>query len=394
MLPRRLIALLKRVSRSFYLSVRVLPAPVQPQVALGYLLARAADTIADTRLIAPAARIELLEGLRAATTTGSTLRDGFLERLASESALVGGRTEPRPAGEQAERALLAEVGECLVLLDELPLVDRQLIARVLDQLGHGMVQDLKRFPSSAGEGAVPPTEVVALRTAHELDEYTYYAAGCVGEFWTDLMAAHLPSMRPLAAPGMRDRGVDLGKALQLVNVIRDVVADLQNGRCYWPAELLSAHGLSPIRLAELAQPQGARATASLASLSEARAVRAVTEELHQQALVRCESAWPYVQAIPPRELRLRLACVWPLFLALDTLALLRRVGSPLFCPGTPVKVRRGEVYGMTLRSTLAALRDGSTPAIRSAQRAQQMPRPASRSARLDGMFAQRLLAAR
>ena len=70
-----------------------------------------------------------------------------------------------------------------------------------------------------------------------------------------------------------------------------------------------------------------------------------------------ESAWSYVQAIPASAVRLRLACVWPLMLALSTLAALRRVGSPLLCPATAVKVTRGQVYALVARSTWAALRD-------------------------------------
>src|ERR1700737_3871364 len=36
------------VSRSFYLSIRLLPRKLRDPVSLGYLLARASDTIADT----------------------------------------------------------------------------------------------------------------------------------------------------------------------------------------------------------------------------------------------------------------------------------------------------------------------------------------------------------
>ena len=40
--------LLRDVSRSFYLTLRVLPNAVRPQISVAYLLARASDTIADT----------------------------------------------------------------------------------------------------------------------------------------------------------------------------------------------------------------------------------------------------------------------------------------------------------------------------------------------------------
>src|ERR1700760_3969843 len=53
-------ALLRGVSRSFYLSVRFLPGRIRTAIALGYLLARASDTIADTNQLPPAERIDLL----------------------------------------------------------------------------------------------------------------------------------------------------------------------------------------------------------------------------------------------------------------------------------------------------------------------------------------------
>ncbi len=56
--------LLKRVSRSFYLSLAVLPASVRPILGLAYLFARAADTIADSRLIDREQRITHLLAFR------------------------------------------------------------------------------------------------------------------------------------------------------------------------------------------------------------------------------------------------------------------------------------------------------------------------------------------
>ena len=79
-------ALLRRVSRSFYLSVAVLPKAVRPTIGLAYLLARASDTIADTRLIDRAARIGHLERLRAA------LDDGGGSAAAVAGATAGSQT--------------------------------------------------------------------------------------------------------------------------------------------------------------------------------------------------------------------------------------------------------------------------------------------------------------
>ena len=43
--------LLRATSRSFYLTLRVLPGGVRPQISLAYLLARTSDTIADAQAI-------------------------------------------------------------------------------------------------------------------------------------------------------------------------------------------------------------------------------------------------------------------------------------------------------------------------------------------------------
>ncbi|HXH83901.1 MAG TPA: squalene/phytoene synthase family protein, partial [Candidatus Tectomicrobia bacterium] len=58
--------LLRRVSRSFFLSLSILPRGVREPLGLAYLLARAADTVADTRLIARAERLAHLATLRRA----------------------------------------------------------------------------------------------------------------------------------------------------------------------------------------------------------------------------------------------------------------------------------------------------------------------------------------
>ena len=59
--------LLQQTSRSFYLTLRVLPAAVRPQIGLAYLLARTTDTIADTELVPIEQRLDALKRLRNAS---------------------------------------------------------------------------------------------------------------------------------------------------------------------------------------------------------------------------------------------------------------------------------------------------------------------------------------
>ena len=52
--------LLASVSRSFYLTLKALPRELREPISLAYLLARTADTIADTASVPAQVRIECL----------------------------------------------------------------------------------------------------------------------------------------------------------------------------------------------------------------------------------------------------------------------------------------------------------------------------------------------
>ena len=87
---------------------------------------------------------------------------------------------------------------------------------VMSVLPDGMAMDLTRF---RGESA---QELTALHTLDELDQYTYYVAGCVGEFWTRMVCAHRPAMARWDVTRMSAMGVRFGKGLQLTNIVKDI----------------------------------------------------------------------------------------------------------------------------------------------------------------------------
>lgn len=310
-------ALLKQVSRSFYLSVAVLPAAVRPTIGLAYLFARAADTIADTRLIERRARIVHL------TALGEELSLGRPGRIAAiVLAAAGSQSLP------AERRLLERLPAIFAAYRALAAADQARVRRLLATIIEGMTQDLRVFPGE-DEG-----KLAALETAADLDRYTYLVAGCVGEFWTDVHVAHRPRLRRWDPARMRGLGVRLGKALQLTNVLRDLPRDLREGRCYLPRQELARLGLEP---ADLLDPSRAAAARPL-----------LTAWLHV-ALDHYEAGWQYTFAIPRREARMRLACAWPLLIGLRTLDLL--AASPNWLdPGVTIKVPRVRVYGLMVHS--------------------------------------------
>ena len=167
--------LLKQVSRLFYTTLVIVPADVRDQVSLAYLFARAADTIADTDVIDRPGRLDFLSRLK-----GQFAGDEIAwEQVQDIQRAVGPIQQ-----DSAERVLLERLDECFQLFLDFSLDDRRLVQRLMTTLTQGMEMDLRVFPGQSAE------ELTALKTVDDLDRYTYFVAGCVGEFWTDLMCAH------------------------------------------------------------------------------------------------------------------------------------------------------------------------------------------------------------
>lgn len=207
-----MLALLRGVSRSFYLSIRLLPGPLREPVALAYLLARASDTIADAPGLPAHARIDALDRfIRVVDGAGAP------PVVASSSGMS-----------EDERKLLEALPACIASLGALSPEDREDIRTVLGQITHGQRLDVERF------GDASAANPHSLANADELDEYTYLVAGCVGEFWTKLGLRHLRAFASLPEEEMLDLGRRYGMALQLINVLRDETQDLQMGRRYIP----------------------------------------------------------------------------------------------------------------------------------------------------------------
>jgi len=236
-----LTALLKQTSRSFYLTLRVLPAAVRPQIGLAYLLARTTDTIADTDLVPLAQRLDALHALR--------------ERILGQNSApldFGALTRAALLGPPAEQRLLEKVEDSLAQLQTLSPADLKLVRNVLTTIISGQELDLRRF-GSLGPTESRPTKQknIALQTEAELDDYTYRVAGCVGGFWTKICRAHLFPKAKLDDELLMANGIRFGKGLQLVNILRDLPADLRKGRCYLPSIELEKARLKPSVLCRL-----------------------------------------------------------------------------------------------------------------------------------------------
>jgi farnesyl-diphosphate farnesyltransferase len=311
-----LSSLLKEVSRSFYRTLRVLPATIRPQISLAYLLARASDTIADTDLVPLERRLGALDMLR-----------GRILGLHKKPVELGELARHQGAG--AERVLLENCEQALELIQTLSSADLERLRTVLEIIISGQELDLRRFASASAD------QVIALSTDADLEDYMYRVAGCVGEFWTKMCHAHVFPQAALDETDLMTKAVKFGKGLQLVNILRDLPADLRKGRCYLPASVLAQAGLAPSDLMQ--------------SANEPRFRQAYNRYL-QHADDYLEVGWAYTELTPRRCVRLRLACAWPLLIGRETLDLLRT--NNVLEPNQRLKISRQQVKRIIWRTVL------------------------------------------
>jgi farnesyl-diphosphate farnesyltransferase len=313
-MPAALNDLLQATSRSFYLTLRVLPARVRPQIGLAYLLARTTDTIADTEILPVAQRLDALQKLRERILGQNSTPLNFGE-LAQQQ------------GSPAEKLLLEKVEDSLAVLQHFSAADQKLIRSVLTTITSGQELDLRRFADTSAE------KIIVLETAAELDDYTYRVAGCVGEFWTNICRAHLfPNARIDEKQFVAD-GIRFGKGLQLVNILRDLPADLKSGRCYLPTQRLDEAKLLPETL--------------LSPANEQKFLPLFHEYL-DKAESHLAAGWRYTNTLPFGQFRVRLACAWPVLLGVKTIEKLRAAGVVEL--QQRVKISRREVWKIIFHS--------------------------------------------
>ena len=301
--------ILRAVSRSFYLSIRFLPQQLREPIAIAYLLARTTDTVADTTRVPGTVRMEALK----------IFSDGILGK-ASPEIVVNQVASFVPLQEiAAERTLLNSLPDCLEWLEQIGQADRDDIRAVLETITHGQMLDLHRFND--------PTQVRALETAADLDEYTYLVAGCVGEFWTRVCFRHLEDFASLIQDEMLALGRRYGMGLQLINVLRDAGADLRAGRCYFPNDELGPIDLNAAQI-----------------LSESDRLQPIYQRWLKKAQDGLACGMQYSRAI--RNRRVRAATVLPALIGARTLALLRQAGAGAL--HQTIKVPRREVRAIVV----------------------------------------------
>ena len=305
--------LLKHTSRSLYLSVKILPPSIRPAFGIAYLLCRYADTLADTALLPAPRRLYWVEKFPQLVREKNTV-----EQKTLMCELSGTSENPY------ETALITHLADCLAALEKIDPALKPPIYDAVTAVCEGMKIDLTTFPHE--QTPMP----AAFNTPNELALYCRLMGGKPGLFWSQLID-YATSIK-IAKATFLEWGEKIGDALQIVNILRDLPNDLQQGRCYFPRTDLHEYNLTP---------------ADLKLKKSNKKFEPIKQKWIHWGKENLQLCFNYYNAVPKRAWQIRAAVAWPMLWTADTFAKLNNT-QDLLNPQKRVKISRLRVYGTLL----------------------------------------------
>lgn len=193
--------MLRRVSRTFALSIEQLPQVLRDSITVSYLLLRISDCLEDHANIPASYKAELLR-----------LWAKVLSDLAPIETLTGSIVDLD--GSDPEVYVAQHAQEVVDMLHKLPPPLQEAIIDRVNRTSLGMARWQDHGPF--------------VDTEQEMDDYMHQVAGRVGYLLTDIFAWYSPVIRERKAELM-PLSRQYGLALQTVNVIRGMRKDYERG---------------------------------------------------------------------------------------------------------------------------------------------------------------------
>jgi farnesyl-diphosphate farnesyltransferase len=304
--------ILQGVSRTFALTIPILPDTLSRAVANAYLLCRIADTIEDDA------------GL--AFDDKQRFSQQFIDviRGDADGGDFGSELAPRLADHtlEAERELVAETAAVIRITHSLNEVQRAALEKCVRTMADGMVH-------YQGEETLN-----GLADQPAMDRYCYYVAGVVGEMLTELFCDHCPSLGA-RKPELLRLAVSFGEGLQMTNILKDIWDDRKRGACWLPADVFTPRG---VRLGEVRPGRGG------ADFEDGLGQLIAIAHGHLRNALR------YTVMIPRPETGIRKFCLWALGMAVLTLRKLDRHRD--FADAEDVKISRRSVKATVVSTQL------------------------------------------
>lgn len=342
-----LIRMLPEVSRTFALSIEALPEPLRGSVRTAYLLCRVVDTIEDSAHLSPARRQALFDRFDAALDDEKAAGD------VADAPEWEGRSEPDYALCRGARQVFRAFAN----------LDPELRSFIRDPILE-MSSGMREYSGRADRDGR-----VRIRDVADLDRYCYFVAGTVGQMLTSLFLWFDREVDSEVRAEVEARAIEFGQGLQLVNVLKDIIADHGRGVCYLPEDELGRRGVQ----AEVVLQPGSR-----------DAVLEVVRLVSARARTHLDRAIEYTLTWPSTSEAVRYFCSVPLGLALATLHQVEN-GDDALQPGREPKVSRSRVLWLLEEARTAVRDDGRLRDLfgeigRSPSRARPTPGPERRFA--------------
>ncbi|WP_282010701.1 squalene/phytoene synthase family protein [Nitrospina watsonii] len=308
--------MLPKVSRTFALNIAVLKGDLHQSILTAYLFCRIVDTVEDAAELDPKIKIRLLQEFSRIIEEPEH-RTAHLDRWVADCRAVDG------TGNDLD--LLLNTPRVFNVFDSLPANHREQIIPSVSRMARGMAYFQQKFSFSA---------ITLLEDEHELEEYCYFVAGLVGEMLCNLFLQEITGLSSSAKETMRRTAVSFGLGLQMTNISKDIIVDRGRGWSYIPRSYILDRGLTVDEF---------NAGTSLNQNLE------VMERLLHKTLGHLEDALRFTLAIPRSETRIRLFCIWPLWMAMETVAVLHN-NKALLDSDDPVKISRATVRRIVRRT--------------------------------------------
>jgi len=231
--------------------------------------------------------------------------------------------------ESASSALLVN---CIRVFNELVQLPSRIIA-VISKHVKEMAMGMASFQEKGSEEGI-----VFLENKTELERYCYFVAGTVGLMLTSIFSEGSRRISPPIQESLQRRSVAFGIGLQVTNIAKDFFGDRARGWCYIPRAFFTEEGINPLR-------------DSFADKAEA--FLNVQRRIIKLASSYLDEALRYTLDIPRTLIRYRLFCLWPLFMALETLAKL--YGERSVFSGQVLKISRQDVKRIVISTSFAVM---------------------------------------
>ncbi len=279
--PVNLDLILKKVSRTLYISFVVLPEDVKRQLSAGYLICRAMDSVVDSVDVALEEKKKLLDLFVLSV-------DGGSEEFFASLFLVSEKLS-----DKWERALIKEFPAVCKMVSSFSQDEKILLKMLILGVSSGMKTDLSAFSGN---------EIMAFQTGRELINYCRKIGGVPGIFWFNVYNSYFKSK--LGNRDIMNAAYSIGTALQMTNIIKDIHEDLLKGRCYFPVEELANRGLAP---------------SDLLKKEKIDIFRPILNNWIIKSVDLLDSCENLVFSISKAKFALRAAIIWPVYWAMDTL---------------------------------------------------------------------------